>query len=59
MAESIESGSVAQDVFHNLFNRVMLGSRWLKIAELETIYADANIFLSPPRVLIHAQRHSA
>ena len=49
---------MTQDVFLNLFNRNMLGSRWIPIEELEALYKRVNIFADPPRVVVHAQEYS-
>jgi hypothetical protein len=51
----VSSSSVSQGVFAELFNRNMLGSRWLQLHRLESIYKRLGVLNHEDRVIIHAQ----
>jgi hypothetical protein len=56
-SKRIASSSVSQTVFAELFNRSMLGSRWIRAARLETIYKDVNVLRADDKVVVHAQEY--
>jgi hypothetical protein len=51
------NSAITQDVFQDLFNRGMLGSRWLDAKILEKFYSNLGIFSDYDRVVIHAQEY--
>jgi len=53
----ISSSSVSQTVFAELFNKNMLGSRWISAARLERIYKSVGILDGSDRVVVHAQEY--
>jgi hypothetical protein len=53
----IASSAVSQTVFAELFNRNMLGSRWLKATRLEMMYQESGVLAADDRVVIHAQEY--
>lgn len=57
-SESVRSSTVTQDAFQELYNRNMLGSRWLTGSELSELYDEIGIFDDLDRVVVHAQEYS-
>lgn len=53
--DPIRGRAVSQRLFEELFNRGMLGSRWLSYDEVETLYREHSILEVGQRILVHAQ----
>jgi len=53
--ESIKSASLSAESFEKLFNDEMVGSRWLEIDELESLYKNSKILEPQQNILIHVQ----
>ena len=56
-SSQISNCAVTQDTFQELFNRGMLGSRWMNAAYLQKFYTDIGIFDNLDRITIHAQEY--
>jgi hypothetical protein len=57
-SKQISCKSTTQDTFQELFNRSMLGSRWISPVKLAELYAKISIFDDLDRVVVHAQEYS-
>ena len=57
-SKRVSPNALTQDVFQNLYNRSMLGSRWIKADELDVLYNRFGIFQDVERVVIHAQEYT-
>lgn len=57
--DPIRGRAVSQRLFEELFNRNMLGSRWLTYGEVEALYRAHNILESDERIVVHAQEYTA
>jgi len=57
-SKQVSSSSITQDIFQELYNRYMLGSRWLTTQELHELYDKIGIFDDVDRVVVHAQEYS-
>lgn len=53
----IKGKSFSSNLFEELFNDNMVGSRWIKISEIDDFYAENNIFSDTNRILLYAQEH--
>ena len=53
----VASSSLSQTSFAELFNRNMMGSRWMLATRLEHAYLSAGILSTPDNVVIHAQEY--
>jgi hypothetical protein len=53
--DPIRSSSVSQRIFEELFNRNMLGSRWLSYEEVEDLYKTHSILERDQTIIVHAQ----
>jgi hypothetical protein len=53
----VSSTSVTHDVCHNLFNRTMLGSDWLKAKTLAALYQKIGVFADLKQPLLHCQEY--
>jgi hypothetical protein len=56
-SKTISCNSTTQDTFQELYNRSMLGSRWLKSTKLQQLYEQLGIFDNLNRVIVHAQEY--
>jgi hypothetical protein len=54
----VPSCSVTQSIFQELYNRTMLGSRWLSVLELGDVYKKIGIFDPTDQIVILAQEYS-
>lgn len=52
---NLDGRAVSQRIFEEMFNRNMLGSRWISYAEVEELYRKARILDADERLIIHAQ----
>jgi hypothetical protein len=55
----ISSSAITQETFQELYNRYMLGSRWLIAQELDELYDRIGVFNDVDRVIVHAQEYSS
>lgn len=55
LRRAVEGRAISQRIFEELFNRNMLGSRWLRYEEIEKFYHTYEIFRPEDRLLVHAQ----
>lgn len=53
--DPIRSRAISHRLFEELFNRNMLGSRWLTYKELETLYKRHDILGQLDSIVVHAQ----
>ncbi len=53
--DPLRGRSVSQRLFEELFNRGMLGSRWLPYQEIEALYREHRILDSDQRIIVYAQ----
>ncbi len=53
--EDIKHESVNTNVFEEMFNAEMLGSRWISYQELEDLYQQYNLLKLGENIIIHAQ----
>lgn len=53
----IKEQSFHSQIFEELFNENMIGSRWLDIQELDEFYSKNEIFSNTDRILLYAQEH--
>jgi hypothetical protein len=57
--EPIRGRAVSQRLFEELFNRNMLGSRWLPYEHVEALYRQHRILDAGQRIVVHAQEFTA
>jgi hypothetical protein len=55
LSKEIRSGGVTHEIFEEMFNANMLGSKWLTYKELEDLYHANNVLEPGDRIIIHAQ----
>jgi hypothetical protein len=58
LKKAIGDKAVSQRIFEELFNRHMIGSRWLDFEEVETFYREKDIMDAKDRLVLHAQEFS-
>lgn len=54
-AESLMGCSVNSDSFRNMYNRGMIGSRWMTPDELDAVYQRSGLLQAEDRAVLHAQ----
>lgn len=54
-SKQIRSEAVSHQIFEEMFNTNMLGSRWLTYDELENLYRSCNVLEPDENIVIHAQ----
>ena len=57
-SKNIRSESLSHQVFEEVFNTNMLGSRWLTYSEVEELYKKHKILDESEKVILHAQEFS-
>lgn len=57
-SKQISCKSMTQGTFQELYNRSMLGSRWMSPVKLGELYDQIGIFHDLDRVVVHAQEYS-
>jgi len=57
-SKRISCKAITQDTFQELYNRSMLGSRWISPVKLGEVYDGIGIFHDLDRVIVHAQEYS-
>lgn len=55
LKKDIGDKAVSQRIFEELFNRNMLGSRWLNYEQVESFYRDNKIMDAKDKIVLHAQ----
>ena len=55
LRRAVGGRAISQRIFEELFNRNMLGSRWLSYEQVERFYQEHEIFRPEDRLIIHAQ----
>ena len=57
-SKKFRSEAVTHQIFEELFNTNMLGSRWLTYEELENLYQEHKLLEVGERIIIHVQEFS-
>ena len=56
--DKVKKSSLSHNVFEEVFNAEMLGSRWLSYEEVETLYREHHILDDSEKIIIYAQKQN-